>query len=146
MNRYNSNHPALTVGQEVVVCRNGSWETHYTFGWRVTKVTPSGQVVVTWTDSAGVSPSRDRRFSKDGDEMGEGKSEWRGVWIDTDVAGIRDQIATKDARRNAAQLLHGVTTYDQIGRGASKEFLLATAAKMRAALDAADAAIAALPN
>lgn len=144
MTRLDSNHPALTVGQEVVVCRSGSWETHYAFGYRVTKVTPSGQFTIQ-LDCEGMQASRVRRFNKDGDELGEGKSEWRSTWIDTDVAGIRARIDSKAATRAAAEKLQAVDP-KPVGKQWGKTYLMLRAAELRAALDAADAAIAGLAD
>lgn len=131
----------LKLGDEVVYCRSGNYGPSYTFGYKVTKITPTGQVTIQ-LDANGMTATSVKRFTKDGAEIGNADS-YYSRWLDADVAGIRQLLADKHATRHAAEMLEKVNA-GQVGREWCKETLLKKAAALRAALDAADAAIAAM--
>jgi hypothetical protein len=97
------------VGQEAAVAHSGSWSTHYNFGYRVVKVTPSGQVVIRRE-----SDGYERRFDNRGKEMGKS---YCSDYLVLDV----DAVALDDDQRpvlfQLAQLGVGMEVVPGVGQG-----------------------------
>ena len=130
-----AHHQQITVGQEAVIGRTGSRSTHYHFDYKVTKVTPSGQVVV----QRG-SDGYERRFDAKGREIG------RGNYPDTlhfNVTEIR-AIEDKKARQNAAASAILAVKVENCKGTYSKETMEEQIAQLEALLVAAKAAVASI--
>jgi hypothetical protein len=108
----------VIVGQEVVLGRSSSWNYQYSFGWKVSKVTPKGQIVVQKTFGASVE---ERRFNPEGKEMS-------GTWgynqhnLHVDVEEIKARKATEDRCKTARKAIQDVKI-DSIGTMADKDTL-----------------------
>lgn len=130
----------FTVGQEVVIGRMGSWDMHYNFGYRVTKVTPTGQVTVEFTmENQRVSTLK---FNNRGYEMGTSGYSLRQIYAD--VAGIREQVASKHRASKAAEALNDVALQEKCRSTYSRESMVEMLEQLQAKLDAAKAAVAAI--
>jgi hypothetical protein len=78
----------ISIGQEAVVVIWDKWDYTINFGYNVTKITPTGQVIV--TNKEGDT----RRFNKHGYELGK-KLHWEDrnmVHFDIDVLRKQDSI------------------------------------------------------
>jgi hypothetical protein len=133
----------LTVGQEVVVVSSGTgwYGPHYSFGWKVHKVTPSGQVVMRLGPSATLKEPLEKRFDKHGREMNSG-SRWYRDWLDADVEGRRADVV-RQQRVGAAKAALGKVRVD-VCETPSKEKLEEYVGQLEAALAEARAKVAAV--
>lgn len=125
----------ITVGQEAVISHVGSWNTHYAFGYTVSKVTASGQVVV-------VRDGKERRFNKDGREMGTSSS--YPDHINFNVAEIRASEDKRGREATAAAAINAVKVSESVKGTWGKESMEAKIADLEALLAAAKAAVAAI--
>jgi hypothetical protein len=91
----------VIVGQEVAV------QTSYStlFGFVVTKVTPSGQVVAA---RPGDDTAITKRFDANGYGMGAGSSKFHCDRLVTDVAAAREAVRKENALRAAARAICAV--------------------------------------
>lgn len=121
------------VGQEVAIQSSYSYD-RYMFGYVVTKVTPSGQTVVTRTVDG-----HEQRFDKDGYEMGSGASRYRRVRLVTDVEAAREDTRNAAAKNAAASAINAVR--GDAGRFNDKDSLRDQLAKLAALLEAARVAV-----
>ena len=133
------NTPRTTVGAEAAISRLSSYATIYQFGYTVTKVTPSGQVVV-----KRASDGLERRFDAQGYEMGSSASRYRRECIHFNVAEIRAAEAARLGANAAAQALNAVRLERPVQGTWGKKSLQETAAELRALLSQAEALIEAL--
>lgn len=102
------------VGQPVATYRPGSWgEGTYSTGYVVVKVTPKGQIVIRREVKEGVIPTQDRRFDKDGVEMG--KSSYSSSHTRLVSVEEATQAIELRAKRNAV-----IKAFDQIGHKAAQ--------------------------
>lgn len=125
------------VGQPAAIQHCGSWTSTFQTGYTVTKVTPSGQVVVT-RDSDGYQ----RRFSADGREMGKSYSK---DWLRLDVAAVERELAGRAAARDASDAINALTSEDNRCKPTySARYMQERIAIMEAQLAAAKAAVARL--
>lgn len=129
----------LAVGQEIVLCRMGSFDVHYVFGYKVTKVTPTGRITIQ-RDAEGMVAASVKQFNKHGEELG--ANAYHNLWLDTDVAGIRQLMADRASTRKAVVALKLVRTPDSFGT--DKTALLNMVANLETKLAAAKAAVLAM--
>lgn len=125
------------VGQEVAVQSGYSYD-RYMFGFIVTRITPSGQVIVSRRMEDGTA-GPERRFDKDGYEMGSNVSKFRRQSLVTDVAAARESVRNEKARNAAASAINAVR--GDAGRYNDKDSLQAQIAKLAGLLDLARLAV-----
>ncbi len=125
----------VTIGQEAVISHVGSWSTHYAFGYTVSKVTASGQVVV-------VRDGKERRFNKDGREMGTSSS--YPDRINFNVEEIRAAEAKRAREATAASAINAVKVQESVKATWGKESMVSKIAELEALLAAAKAAVEAI--
>lgn len=128
--------PRPVVGQEVVVARMGSWDMHYDFGYVVTKVTPSGQVVVKHPEI-----TAECRFNADHREVGVDR--YRAAELRLDVQELQEREARQKRSIDAVNLIHAVRTTVQ-GRKPCKTLLQEEIQELEEKLAAAKAAVEAI--
>lgn len=126
---------SITIGQEAAVAHCGSWNTHYTFGYVVSKVTPTGQVTIKRT-----SDGYERKFDKNGYETGTSASKYRRdtVCFNVEELKIAEQAKIRAAR--AAGAIMAVRVEESRGTY-GKEALLEQIAELEEKLAKARAAV-----
>lgn len=124
----------VRIGDEVVVCRLGSWDIAYEFGWKVIRVTPKGQIIVQTLDRQ--EPYNQIRFNAEGKEIGE---TYHPRWLDVNVQGIREGQARLERSEHAATAIEAVKV--QSSGTYSKERLQAQINDLRKLLDEAQKAV-----
>jgi ABC-type transport system substrate-binding protein len=127
----------IAVGQEAVISHSGSWSVHYYFGYKVTKVTPSGQVVVQHE-----SDGYERRFDAKGREMG--KSSNYPDSIHFNVVELRAAEDKRGREATAAAAINAVKVEETVRGTWGKESMEVRIANLEALLAAAKAAVAAI--
>ena len=127
------NTKSLTVGQEVAILDYNTWF----FGYRVTKVTPSGQVIV----KRDGSDAYERRFDKRGYEMG--GSKFRPASLSADVDTIRNSEDKLKRANKAATAIMAVKVDRCLGTY-SVEGMNEQLVQLQKLLDEAKAAVAAI--
>lgn len=123
------------IGQEAAVAHCGFWDTHYTFGYVVSKVTPTGLVTIKRT-----SDGYERKFDKDGREMGTYSSKYNRDVVRFDVEELKAYVAKVHRAQNAAEAIRSVCVKESRGTY-GKESLLAQIAELEEKLSAARAAV-----
>lgn len=89
---------ALTVDQEVAIASPRSWGPHsLSTGWKVTKVTPSGQVTVSRQLPDQKEPIV-KRFDNRGEEMGFSGGRYSRPFLRVDVDQVRLEIRARKQR------------------------------------------------
>ena len=126
----------LTVGQEVAVACSGTYQTNYSFGWKVAKITAAGQITLA------KEGAENRRFTPRNREVGSSDS-WRSSYIIADAAGVKARVAEKTRIHQAAQALQEVKC-EVVARYASKATLQEKVAELEAALAKAKALVEAI--
>lgn len=125
----------VKIGQEAAVAHCGSWNTHYTFGYVVSKVTPTGQVTIKRT-----ADGYERKFDKNGYEMGTSSSKYRRDTVHFNVEELKIAEQTKKRAAQAAGAIMAVRVEESRGTY-SKEALMAQIAELEEKLAAARAAV-----
>lgn len=130
----------IQVGQEALVVSYRNWGgVDRDFGWTVKRVTPSGQVVV------GKEGQTDRRFDARLREIGKSGSLWA---VAPDLClNVAEHRAVADKERlaaEAASAINAVRCEEPAKRTWPTESLRREVKRLRALLDAADAAVKAL--
>ena len=132
----------VTVGQQVVFLPHTNHNTRPSFGWTVTRVSPSGKFEVT----AGHDSSVVRYFNAQGYQVEgnmNGKVASWGARIDTDVTYWKDKSERTARQQVAASALKDVRVED-IRPTDSKEYMVEQVAKLEALLKAAKEAVDAI--
>lgn len=134
-----------TVGQRAYVIGRSRYllGTNSYYLVAVTKVTPSGQVLVTrvnWDDTTRPAPTF--RFSPEGHEIGGDK--WYGNDIDYDVKKIAAKINQGRAQRAANDAVKAVVHKLRSDSSWSKEGLLEEVARLESLVAAARAVVEAM--
>ena len=125
----------ITIGQEAAVCHMGSWAHHYYFGYVVAKVTPTGQVTIKRN-----CDGYERKFDKNGREMGTSMSKWNRDTVCFNVEELRQSEQAKKRAERAAEAIKNVCVIDSRGTY-GKEALLEQIAELEEKLAAARAAV-----
>lgn len=134
------------VGQEAVIVTPASYAPNYKFG-KVTKVTPSGQVEVTYT--WGLEEKAETvRFTGagrliDGHYSG---SEYRRPYLSFDIEGIRAQKLERELRQRAVHAVNAIKLERTVGDAYCKADLLEVVTKMEALVKAAREAVEAMKD
>lgn len=132
----------LKAGDEVAIIPGYSRELKYTFhDYRVKKVTPSGQVVVSFKDYRG--EAGEKRFDSDGYEMGSSASKYHRDRIEADVEMAREHMAYKQRQQNAAVALAACKEFE-VRVTYTKESLQGIVAELEAKLATAKALVEAI--
>lgn len=133
----------VQIGQEVVVGRAGSWKYHYSFGYKVTRITPKGQIVVVReTLNGDGSPSvREMRFNVNGDEIGSTRYTTHRLHLNVDE--IKDRLAKEDRTQAACKAIYDVKV-EVSNRWLSKETLETYITELEEKLAEAKAAVEAI--
>lgn len=99
----------VTVGQQVGIRSYGSYESQVDLGWTVTRVTPSGQVVVTKTvNYPAPGTLSTRRFDKDLREIGQSRS-WRSApQLELDLDEVARQQVSRHSKIEAVKTISAV--------------------------------------
>jgi hypothetical protein len=120
------------IGQEVVVCKSGNFETHYYFGYVVTKISPKGNITIAQKDN----PEHTRIFNVRGEERSTIYSKYDRPWIELDVQRIREVIAQRRRTTDAIAAVSKIRA-DDISRRWNKEHLQEEIARLEQLLDEA---------
>ena len=123
------------IGQEAAVAHCGSWNIHYTFGYVVAKVTPTGQVTIKRT-----TDGYERKFDKNGCEMGRSASVYLRDTVCFNVEELKASVSEKNRTNLAAEAIRNVRIEDSRGTY-GKECLLSQIAELEEKLAAARAAV-----
>lgn len=129
-----------TVGQEVVFLPYTSYEHRPQFGWKVTRVSPSGKMEVT----APHNPAVVLYFNAQGYEVQgnmNGKLKSYGSTVNTDVDGWKARTAFRQRAETAAQAVNAVKVTEAVRGSWGKEHMLRELEKLEAALAIARAAV-----
>lgn len=129
----------IQVGQEVAVI---PWSNHgirYQFGYTVKKVTPSGQIVVSWNING---EEREKRFDANGDEMG-ASSKWTRARLEPNAQKARDYMAEQTRRAKAVDAILAVRVSD-CRSGYSKDGMQKLIVELEEKLAAAKSAVEAI--
>lgn len=134
--RYENDITKLAIGQEVAIAATGSYRTHYSFGWVVSRISKTGQITLAKEGQA------DRRFTSSNKEVGASKC-WRVPYIETNVAEVKAREEKEAASRAAAMAISEITG-KSYGSNPSKESLLEQFAALEEQMAKAKALISAL--
>lgn len=108
----------VTVGQQVGIRSYGSYESQVDLGWTVTRVTPSGQVVVTKTvNYPAPGTLSTRRFDKRLREIGRSSS-WRSApELELNLETVARQQVSRHSKIEAIKAISAVQeSFANIGR------------------------------
>lgn len=123
----------IEIGQEVVIVTVGNYGPRYSFGWKVAKVSPTGQTTLEKGDMK-------RRFGSNGRELGE---KYYNITFSADVAGLKAAEDHAAALMRARDRWNSISV-DRLGPHPSKEVLAQRVADMEAELAEVKALIAAV--
>lgn len=132
-----------TVGQEIAYSAyTGGYEPRYSFGWIVTKVTPSGR----FTAQRGDDATYARHFNTQGYEVKSlvsGTLRTCGGAARTDVTELKARAAQRDQARAAAAAILAVKV-TECRHTYGKDYMLEQVAQLEALVAAARAAVEAI--
>lgn len=106
--QYRQSHGQPAVAQEVYLCTHSGWGLPTYALAIISKITPSGQIVIKMSNGADV------RFSKDGREIGSSFRMAR--HLDFDIAGIREHVRIRGIVRAIILPLEQIAELERISR------------------------------
>ena len=127
------------VGQEVAIVQSGRWSTT-SFGYVVTKVTPSGQFTAE-NKERGIK----RRFQANRQEIDALYSPYNKPMARFDVAELRAEEVDKEARREASEAIMNVRV-ERCERDSTKVSMLRQIEALKKLLHTAEIAVKKIPN
>lgn len=136
----------VTVGQSIVFLPWTNYEDRPSFGWVVSRVTPSGKFEVSAKSDNGAL-SLTRYFNAQGyqlDDNFNGKVSRHGARVETDIAKWEARNLKHNLLQNAAVALNAVTLKEQVRHTWGKDSMVAKLAELEALLASARIAVGAL--